>query len=44
MDFVEGSEASGSAFLWKPSVPSSFVATIIQRAIKVGDGKWRVNR
>jgi hypothetical protein len=44
MDFVEGSEASGSAFLWKPSVPSSFVATTIQRAIKVDDGKWRANR
>jgi hypothetical protein len=42
MDFVEGSEASGSAFLWKPSVPSSCVAATIQRGIKVGDGKWRV--
>jgi hypothetical protein len=44
MDCVEGSEASGSASLWKPSVPSSFVATTIQRAIKVDDGKWRANR
>jgi hypothetical protein len=42
MGFVAGSEASDSAFLWKPSVPSSCVVTTIQRGIKVGDGKWRV--
>jgi hypothetical protein len=33
MDFLVGAEASGLAFLWKPSVPSSYVATIQRKVI-----------